>query len=147
MSVFAKFSLQKYITEHNLSDSIGIKVGSIYLSDGTDAITEAQCPAVVISQMPDIGSGSGYEGFDIFIIQLLHKKISFDIQEEMIFSRLTNLFKDRNAVAVYEYDGIDRKDYFEYQNGSEDKSGIQTGGNTLRYKQFAVAAPKTNARR
>jgi len=146
MSIFAKFSLQKYIIDHNISDSIGIKSGSIFLSDGTDAITEAQCPAVVIDQMPDIPAG-GYEGYDLFTVMLFHKKISFDINEEIIFSKLTGLFKDRNAVSVYSYDGIDRKDYFEYQNGSEDKSGIQTGGNKLRYKQFAVAAPKTNARR
>jgi hypothetical protein len=144
MSMFAKFSLQKLIIDN--SDYLGIKSCNVRLSDGTDSITEAQCPAIVIDQMPDIGVGD-YEGYDLFTIQLFHKKKAFDLDEEIIFSKLASLFKDRNAVAVYAYDGIDRKDYFEYQNGSEDKSGIQTGGNKLRYKQFAVAAPKTNARR
>jgi len=145
MSMFAKFSLRDYIEYLNTDMSMGLV--SVRLSDGTDLMAEADCPCVSIEQLPDIATVSSDSGFDIFIVRLFHARILNDIDIEILFNKLTGEFKKGGAWNEYEHADIKARDHFIYQDGSENKSGIQSSGNKLFYKQFMVYSPKTNIRR
>jgi hypothetical protein len=139
MSMLAKFSLRDLIESMNEYESWGLL--SVSLSNGTDLISSGSTPCVIIEQLPDIKIA------DLFVVRLFYPSMtSDDIKIEVLFAKLTRIFKD-GIEHSFSGEGINSRDYFEYQAGSENKSGVQTAGNKLCYKQFIVSAPKTTLRR
>jgi hypothetical protein len=145
MSIMSKFNLLSLISENNISKEWGLVSAS--LSDNSDEKSTMDCPFVSINQMPDISSSNIGCGFDLFIIRLFYSPITDDKDIEILFDNISSIFRFTND-SYHEiiYKNVKYCDYFEYQDGSENKKGIQKTGNKLYYKQFSVNSPKSNRR-
>ena len=111
-----------------------------------DSRTAADCQFIGIYQLPDIASRKNGHAFDPLVIRYFYSTTaSFtEMDAEVAFGNLTDIFKHGVENHTYAHAGVTYHDDFEYVDGSENKSGRQTTGSKLPYKQFTVLSPKTN---